>query len=881
MRRTRHLAACVLLASLAPAAGTAAADAAFSGWRHADTSDTDGPYTVSVRQVAGARVERGVLHWVAERNGRSDSGESPTEPPSSDGDIAGRVPSQPAGTTVRYWFTWRVDGDIVRHPARSPGAYVFRIVPFEVLEVHAPDVAAVRPRARVVVRGAARPEGEFHANVLPPGSAAQATTRALSPCEETRPRTHCLEAELPDVPRGALVDWSFRLRTGDGAALTVPDGGAFVATATAADVLPVVGGAQVVLALASRGPLAWIGWLGAGVWEAQQGEIGHFRSVADGLPSGVVRFLADDPASRVLYVGTDAGVVALGDGRPAVRVDVPDDPLAKSPCASYPCRGGPGVVSPLDGTLLVQLEPAPEAANVGATPVFLEGREGRFRRWQPKPVGGRIAGLFSASFDPVDGCFLLGAAREEADGGVRPVVLRRCSDEPEATIVHVVAGSGEGRPQRIAGVERDPAGGLVAAVEWKSARGGASRYGLVHIGEGEPRAVTVGAEVTALRADWARRRVLVGTYGGGVLEYRDGRVTPLDIPGLPREVTALQVTPDDRLRVGTAHGAFDATLIEPRAARVGPAPEETLPGDALPMDVHPRSGRVLLSSASLGLLELERGGGAWRQAVRWCAGTELPPGVYGDAQYGRGDDSGAIAALNGRDAIAVRGSRAAPLLADQPQRLSDRLPLRLLARSAGGFGIAFTPLPLGEDSGGGVVLVRKGRVTRTVPIRDRALATIGRWVEVPERRSIFAATPAGVLEIDETGALRLRSNRPASSIARDPRRGTIAASGSAIERWDGERFLPVLFRLGLPGRAEAPGLTGDPIDVAIDPSGCWYLLYARGLLAVLDAAGNARGTLGTGDGIPPTARRLLAAGDDILVGSTREGLAVVRGACGR
>lgn len=298
-----------------------------------------------------------------------------------------------------------------------------------------------------------------------------------------------------------------------------------------------------------------------------------------------------------------------------------------------------------------------------------------------------------------------------------------------------------------------------------------------------------------------------------------------------------------------------------------PGDAGTLPPDALPVDASPSGGeRVLLSSAVEGLVELERVEGRWRVARRWRAGHELPAGVYGDAQYAV--DGSIVALLKGQGVLRLHEGRAERL--DRASGWPALPPLRLLA-GAGGLWVAYAPQPGGDDARGGVLFAPAGKGPRFTPVSDRGLATIGRWIEVPERRSVFAATRAGVVELARDGTMKLRSNRPVSSIARSAGTGAIGAVGSAVERWDGARFVPVLFQP--PGEARL----GDPIDLAISPGGTWYLLYERGRIVVLGPDGEPRALLTPADGVPVTARRLLAlpGEETILVGSAQEGAAQV------
>ena len=68
------------------------------------------------------------------------------------------------------------------------------------------------------------------------------------------------------------------------------------------------------------------------------------------------------------------------------------------------------------------------------------------------------------------------------------------------------------------------------------------------------------------------------------------------------------------------------------------------------------------------------------------------------------------------------------------------------------------------------------------------------------------------------------------------------------------------------------------MDLAITSAGEWYVLFAGGRVVILDRQGQYRGLLDGQDGVPSSARRLLLdpASGDLLVGSMREGIAVVR-----
>ncbi len=186
-------------------------------------------------------------------------------------------------------------------------------------------------------------------------------------------------------------------------------------------------------------------------------------------------------------------------------------------------------------------------------------------------------------------------------------------------------------------------------------------------------------------------------------------------------------------------------------------------------------------------------------------------------------------------------------------------------------------MPFGGRAGAALQIVRDDNVVLTVDVDNRNVATVGRWVEVPERGSVFAATRAGVVEISEDGTFTRLSRNSASSIARAHRTGSIGAVGSAIERWDGSRFVPVVFRADHARWPRGQYYPGSPIDLAIDGAGRWYLLYSGGVLLFLGSDGRFLGLMDPEDGIPPTAGRLLAhpTTGEIFVGSRTEGVVVI------
>ena len=133
------------------------------------------------------------------------------------------------------------------------------------------------------------------------------------------------------------------------------------------------------------------------------------------------------------------------------------------------------------------------------------------------------------------------------------------------------------------------------------------------------------------------------------------------------------------------------------------------------------------------------------------------------------------------------------------------------------------------------------------------------------------------MEFDNKGEMTLLSTDSVSSITREPQTGFIGVAGTTVQRWDGKRFVPFLFRVDHPRARQGQFQAGVPIDIGIDRNGLWYLLYNGGILALINSEGQSIKVFDPEDGIPPTARRLLvhARSGDVIIGSGKEGLAIV------
>ncbi len=890
--RRRAAVVCALLPILSRATPTATQAPArppvagpawtFAATRHADTTSETEAYRVTVRQLSGPDLAQGRLHYtVVSRAGRRVSGEAALARSPGQA-FEGRIPGQPSGSTIEYWFAWRtLEGSSLRHPRRPEAVYRFRVTRFRIVEGRLPGRDDMSTRAAAVLRVEARatPRGEMILELA--GGIPARTVVPMSVQPDGEPGIRRLEAGIPALTPGASARVWFRVSDGD-ESTTWPPGAStqgFLIRRSPRAVGRLPASPGLVLSLAATGEARWIGYRGGGLWQGNRGQAGPSSAAAAGFTPGVARFVLPDAVSGALYVGTEGGLW-MRDGAGPWREARPDPAFGDVAqlCSDRPCRTGPGVLSPLDGSVLFQIEGPASLEQAAASTLPLLLVDGVLRPWHPRLAEGALAGLVSASFDDTDGCFLLGAGIESAVAGIRPAIVRRCGERDELAWIGASLPSSGAAFSRVTAVARDLRGSrLVFALEdapsGAGARGRQGLYVLSTAGTREPAADTsesLGVEVTALVAERASGRLLVGTFGRGVLELEDHQLRPLSLPpDVSAEITAVAATDDGSLLVGTPTGAVEVPAGGP-AARLGLTPGEGLAADVLPMDIHPRDGRVLLSSASAGLAELLPGDAGWRKGAPLGSGRSWPAGPYGDARYGSAGQVGALLLGRGLLESDDTGTR----VLGTGEGLHSLQLLRLLARRAGGWWVAFAPLPFQGEAGAAVQRIAEGRVVLTLPVTDRGLATIGGWIESPDPSVVLAATRAGLLEISGDGSLRLLSSEPLSAIARDPVTGSVGVAGSAVGRWDGKRLVPVLY--ALPGRSRKRS-PGDPFDIAIDRQGQWYLLYRGGLIAVLDPSGQPLHLLEPEDGIPPTARRLLAhpGTGEIFVGSTQDGLAVI------
>ena len=878
--------------------------AAFSSLRHADTIDTRESYGVSVRQLAGPEVRGGqAAYSVWNIKGKKIAeGQAEMRPErNSDGWIA-EIPGQPIGSTIGYHFyLTTLSGERLRHPARPQTYYRFRVVAVKIRSVTLPKPGAYTgedQQAVLRIQANSRPAGELVLRLLPASPEAareQRITLTVKPEKSYRvDRSYVMKATLPDLRPGELIDFYFQIRTSQGKVKHPANAPAHTYTLKRSfkNIQSLNDDSAFVLDVSAVGQQRWVGLKGGGVWtRSAKGQERHW-GLSDGMPSGVARFVLTDPVSRYLYVGTDRGLTEIETGKGSTMSIVSPYPSAWNAGLDAlnrfgrSGRVGPGALSTLDGTLLFQIQKEQLIEEAYPATLFLQFQDARLSKWNPS-VDFPLLGMSSANFDSVDGCWLLGGYIPRGKQNVQPVVLRHCGVQVNQILLQdFTLGSLRAIPERVFALVRDPStGSLVVGLEY-SLTNGAQRqkyFGVYRVDDTSgqlsplaPEIAAIGDELTSLATDWVGGRILVGKFGRpGLLQIRKGTVQPVNsAQNVPSEVTSIEITTSGSILIGTSRGAFELSSDGTTVLPFGPRGKGFILTNALPMDEDPITGRILLSSYSNGLALLERGkDGRWRAVENLRPEHELPSGLFGDAQFI--STGGVSVIMHSQGLLQVKNNQV--ILIGPADGLYSRHLLRLLSYRLGETWLSYTPMPFGSNAGAALQVLQGDKVVRTIKIGDRNLATIGRWIGVQERKSIFAATRAGVVEIDEDGTITRLSKNSASSIARDSNSGVIGAVGTAIERWDGKRFSPVLFRVDHPRWQKGEFYTGAPIDLAIDKTGTWYVLFRDGILALLDSEGHFLNLLDPEDGIPPTAQRLLAHSvtGDIFVGSSSESLFVI------
>lgn len=282
---------------------------------------------------------------------------------------------------------------------------------------------------------------------------------------------------------------------------------------------------------------------------------------------------------------------------------------------------------------------------------------------------------------------------------------------------------------------------------------------------------------------------------------------------------------------------------------------EVLPADAIPVDADASRRAILFSSAQSGLFELLPDGAVRRHRVA----DPKPSDVYLDAVYAGGS---VYASMQGRGVVRFGADRLE--VVDPPEGVMA--PARLLGLGSGELLAWTSATPMSHAR-----LRRMSGAGAMEALDGEGLATVGGWVEMPERDSVWAATRAGVVEIARDGTRTTLYPGSVTAIARSGRH--VGVVGTGVARWNGASFEPVRFSIRDPRRPGQQSMPGAPVDLAIDREGRWFILARGGAVAVLGADGAFLALLDARDGIPVSAARLLVdpATGDIIVGSRREG----------
>ena len=878
--------------------------AAFAAVRHPDTIETRVPYRVEIRQLSGPDAVGGYAEYTVWSADGKKNGSGKVRLTASDSTSklwTATLPPQPIDSVIKYHYVlFTAAKRKFRHPSDPSTNYRFQVIPFHLssLRFQKAELEAGN-EAEIALSLDTRDTvtGDLVLRVLP-----QATREAqdvhIRLQTETDPGAtnasrEILHAKLPALVAGQAADFYFQLRNSNGDLETLPSGApaqVFSVKRSFSEVRCIPVKERFVLDVASAGEQSWVALKGGGTWAVDAQATPKHWGTCEGNLSNVSRFTASDGQSTFSYIGSDHGVIGINENS-----DVPIIVLRPEPSAwghshllfkalGKSLRAGPGAMSPLDGTVLFQYEQERALEERYPQAAFLQIDSGRLIEDSFRTSNGsKLIGISSASFDGVAGCWLLGAFVTDNEGEIAPAVVRRCG-ESELLIrlrtfeeAHISA-----TPQRIISVAPDPeTGSPVVAVEFQTSTGRKPAYGVFRVHQGSGQLVAIASamkqfdtEIACVTTDWNRDRILVGTFGDGAWEVKNGTARKLDLPhDIPTQITRISVNDfTGRGIIGTSDGAYELAA-QGQISSILPRATDSLPADSMPMDAG-HAQEVLFSSYSYGL-KIARSGlpNDWHVGESWLDRINLLEGHVGDAQLTK--NGGIAAVLYGRGLLLAdnTGSR----VLGKGDSLYGTNPFRVLALPSGDIWLAYEPFPFGPRSTGAIQVLKGDEITGTFEMPDRGTATISRWIQVSERKSIFAATRSGVIEIQNNGSLSTISPNAAASIARSPD-GVIGAVGTTVERWDGQKFVPVFYQVKHPRWARETYSPGSPIDIAIDSNNFWYVLYGRGVLAILDSKLRFRDVLDNEDGIPQTSQRLLAiAGTgQVFVGSTTEGVVSVR-----
>lgn len=528
--------------------------------------------------------------------------------------------------------------------------------------------------------------------------------------------------------------------------------------------------------------------------------------------------------------------------------------------------------------------------------------------WRP-----RTEAITAAYFDETEGCRYL--ATKRVDPSVQFMsfaqppeesslfwveVEQNCGGRWEVTrIPSVPTPSGSGVPSRVVAFARDVVSGeLVLALRYWSPAAVRPRQvytGIFILRNGQltplapeleslaPAAASEGdnrfASVTALLPDPAHSRLLVATFGEGILAFSARGVERIGLAhGLPSErVTALAAGPTrGKVLVGTVAGP--AVLHEDSTVSRLPVPGEVSDvelASAKITDVLAPQGRLLAVAEPSTLLVIE-------------ARSDEPPRIERTVRIPA--ELGKLRAAifdGGADRLFVAAEQGVALLEDDkierielPPGLPPALRLESLTRhprTAHVWMVFYEGAGRGSPNGW-LQLWRDGPVgpAQSVP---RDVLPLREWLFVPERNAMLALAPSGVVvEFRADASLRQTWRLPENvlQLARDTDSGQVWALGSqTLYRWSEDDWLPLpLPPVQHPRVGDAlPPESARKLDFAVRSTEEFWILLEGGFLAAVSLSGAGR-ILDWEDGIPRSADTLwwLPASEVLVMGSRTEGV---------
>jgi hypothetical protein len=595
----------------------------------------------------------------------------------------------------------------------------------------------------------------------------------------------------------------------------------------------------------------WVASRGGGLVGFERAARSMRFDLGQGLPSAVVQELASLPDGR-LAAGTQAGLVLLDPRKGTSTAIAPAGLDTHTMAADLVLAAHSG------SSLIFQLSALDADGAEGQAASSLWHWDGeRVQAWDPGLGGALVA--TAGSVDRGDGCFYL--AGMQLDGALQqPWYARQCGATLRSRRL------AEGVPAATVGIgaiARAPDGrsSTLVVVTQPAADPASRRHLLMTLdddGRLAPHCSHASFREAVTGLVYAGPELIVARAGAGVQALGCGEPRMLSADARVSNATAL--LRDARLGLLVATDAAVWQLAADGTARaMTPEPGREIPIDALPMASRTDGALVLLSSPTTGPLELARTASGWRVVRQWRAGIDLPSSVYGPAAYAGSDQVVAVQLSQGLLRLRQGQAQALPLEA-------GTLPLDVAVTPAG-IWIAAGATPFGGAAG--LHFLGNDGAARFVALPDRQAQPSGRLLAWPDGR-IWAGTRLGIIEAGTQGAPRRLSAQRVEALFRNGARNLVGAVGASVQRWDGERMVPVLFAIEpKPLRA-----LGHPVDLVIDDDGRWVILFSGGQVVLLDEQRRHVATLDERAGIAPSSRRLLylPGSREVLIGSAREGM---------